>query len=216
PYLTGGGSVQLLSDGTTANIGIAQPFSTPTTTVVSGTGAGTGGSPALLVSAAANNVQYCASIFYKLSNSSPTTGVLTMAVKNASGTIQQDDSGTNLSTTVNLHNIADTNWHQLSLTFRLPKVLPSTLEIRFFLSTILDNTKSVYLSNFALGVMYQEYQGGPYVIGFSGSTGVNASSIQPDMWTFSVTNTLGKMQTGIWRNLDPANVPAAQGADSPL
>jgi hypothetical protein len=222
-YLSGGGSVEILGDGTT-NFGIKQPFNTTSSTVT-----GAGGSPAVLQAAVANNAQYCVSVFLKNGQAAPASGTVRLSVVNSSNTIVNDDYGTALSAVVDMSSggVNDTNWHQLTLTFRLPQALPTGYAVSLDTSVLLTSAKIIYASDLCVCQMQQLYNGGPYVAAFAGTTAPNASGISPYSWSFAVTNTITAgtanvaanhtaLQIALWRLFDPANLPPAQqGKNSP-
>ncbi len=185
------GSLELLSAGGTKNE-VYQQFGTTLTT-----GAGTGGSPYPFVASAVNNTQYVLFFAYQLKTASPTNGTLTVRLCDSAGTTIADDAGTNNTLAIDLTAIADTAWHTGSLVIRLPKVLTTNLPMSIsfaFTGTILDATNAVYLGGVGLSIAAQFYPGGPFVVGFRGSTNPNASGTYPDAWTFAVTATIGKLQ----------------------
>lgn len=175
---SGSKSVKLLGDGATL-VAIQQPFNTAVST-----SAGAGGTPARLTAGSL----YAVSLYYKLSGSSPSTGVLEVALVDGSGTIVQDNASADNKTTVALTGVADTNWHNLTATFRLPAVLPAVLKLRIRQSTALETGKHVFIDHLGMTTMTQVYSGGVYVAGFSDTTKV----ITGDTWTFAVSATWGK------------------------
>ncbi len=202
-YFTGAGSLEMLSAGGTKNE-VWQKFNTPSSTT-----AGIGGSPYAFVPSADNNTQYILYFPYKLLGASPSNGTLTVRLCDSGGTTIADDSGTNNTASIDLTAVADTNWHIGSLVIRLPEVLPATTPyaISFaYTGTILDNANAVILGGVGLAVATQFYPGGPFFVGFRGSTNPNASGIFPDSWTFAVTATIGKLSKAVWRYLNPPSL----------
>lgn len=194
------GSIQMISAGGTLN-DLRQKFSTTSTT-----GAGTGGTPYVLLASGVNNTQYAVFVAYKLSNASPTNGTLTIDLCDSTGTTVNDDQGTANSVAVNLTAIADTNWHTQTLVVRLPQTLTTNLPMAIrlrFTGTILDSGKSVYIGAVGVAVMQNLYVGGPAFTGFRGSTFPIASGAYADAWTFSITATIGKLQKAMWRWINP-------------
>lgn len=171
----------------------AQTFAT-----AAGTGLGTGGTPAKL----SPLTPYGFILFYKLSSASPTAGVLQADLVNASNATINDAAGTANSVSVNLHNVANTNWNVLTGFFRLPTQLPSAVKLRLSLTTALTTGTNVYIGGVGLNGGQELYTGGPFCSAFSGNVSPIALIPNPgaipsalaDTWTMSYTPTWGTMQ----------------------
>ncbi len=181
-------SLEFVGDGATLN-SVVQTFNTAASTT-----AGSGGSPFNLASLPATNL--AVNFWYSLSGASPATGVLKVDLVDGSNTIINDDLGTANTITVTLTTIADTIWHNVSGSFRLPTAAPSTVKIRFRTSTAIENGKSLYLSHVALVKMTQLATGAPFVAIFGG----NLAPVTNDAWTLAYTQTFGAFQLG-WEQL---------------
>ena len=113
-----------------------------------------------------------------------------------SNTIINDDQGTANTVSVALTGVGDTSWHALFGYFRLPKVLPTTIKHRLWLSTGLSTGTNLFLDLAGIGGITNSsggkllYSGGEYVGIFSGSTAV----LNGDNWTQAATMTLGVFQ----------------------
>jgi hypothetical protein len=132
-------------------------------------------------------------------SSVPAAGVLQIALVNGSGTIIQDASGNNCSVSLNLNTGATTSYAPFSGTFRLPRVIPSTVSLQIALTTALSAGSDLFMDHLGFAKPSQIYTpGGPYVTYFSGST----PSIQGDSYSIAITNAYnGVFQTGLNRLL---------------
>ena len=199
----GTNSVGLVGDSSTLTA-ITQLFSqAPSTTVGAG---GTLYKPLPWTPYAVNG-------WVKLSAASPAAGVLQIDLIDGSGNILNDYSDNQNSATVNLHSIADTNWHNFNAVFRLPTVLPTQVKLRLWLSTALSTGTTAYIDAVAMNPMTQFYNGGPFVSVFSGNTNM----IQGDTWTLAYTVTWGAVQQWMqrWFNLSSLNMRLPASTVSP-
>ncbi len=200
-YLTPGGSVEFVGNtlGTNLQTCILQALGVP-----SETGAGLGGSPAVLLP----NQILGGCIFYKLSAGSPAAGVLEIALVDGSagiGSVVPNDQGggTNV-TTVALTGVGDTNWHALLFVIVTPENMPTTnpvCQLRIRLSTQLTTATNLFLSNLTLTPMTPLYPGGPSASMHSGSTrtlGPQPPGI-PDRWTSAIGNNYGTSGDGLFQ-----------------
>lgn len=129
--------------------------------------------------------QYAVNLFAKV-DVVPAAGVLTVDLIDGSGTVINDDQGTANSFTVTLSSLT-TSFAAKNGTFRLPRVLPSTVKIRLRISTALSAGSSLFIDRMAMGEMTKLYAGGPSVAVFSGST----PWVINDGWNLTVTNDRG-------------------------
>lgn len=134
--------------------------------------------------------QYAVNLWVKC-DSIPVSGVLEIALCDGSGTIIQDAQGNDNKITENLSSLT-TSWAAINGVFRTPRVLPTAVNLRIRFSTACPTGTTVFMDRLAFARMYQLYQGGPYVSGFSGST----ATIDGDTYTITTTNTRGKFQLG--------------------
>ncbi len=180
-YRSGGNGLKILGDGATLST-LRQPFNaTPSTT------AGAGGTSYVLQPDTVYHVNY----FYKLSNASPATGVLRLALVDGSNAVMNDDLSVANSNAVTLSGIANTTWHAVNFAIRTPKNVSVTTagnyKLEFKLTTALENAKSVYIDCLSLTPASQLYSGGPLASIHSGGT----PPIFNDSWTTAMTNTMG-------------------------
>lgn len=106
--------------------------------------------------------------FFCRNSTNPAAGVLTVDFYDGSAVIN-DDAGTPNSFTVDLTSLG-TSFVAKSGVFRLPSPMPTTVQLRFRLSTAITNTHTLYFDHIALQPMSQLYTGGPYLAFFGGST----------------------------------------------
>lgn len=116
----------------------------------------------------------------------PAAGVLTIELVDGSGTVIQDDQGNNNSTTFSCHSMA-TSWAACNTLFRLPRLLPATIRLRFRVSTAISSGSNLFVDDLALGFMTALYAGGPSIAIFSGST----QWVAGDGFTIGTTNSRG-------------------------
>lgn len=131
--------------------------------------------------------QYAFNAWMRVSASA--TGVLRIALVDGSNAVINDDQGTANSFTQNVAGLT-TSYAQVSGTFRLPRVLPSSIKLEMKLTTALQNTKKIYIDEVCLAVMSQLYTQGPSVAVFRGST----AFITEDYFTLTTANTAGGFQ----------------------
>lgn len=167
-------SLEMIGDGATLN-SVCQPFNT-----AASTGAGAGGSPAVLKP----STVYQGNLMFQLSAGSPAAGVLEVSLIDGSNAIINDGAGTQNKVTQALTAIADTNWHALSFTFRTPAVMPSGYKLRVRFSTALSNGTNCFISSVGLTAPNAMYVFGPYLSAFMGSTKL----ILGDQFTAAVSN----------------------------
>lgn len=178
--LFGSKSLEYVGDSSTLT-SMAQPFNT-----ASSTSAGGGGTPATLTP----QTVYQATLWYKLSSASPAAGVLAMELVDGTNTVINDSQATANTVNVSLAGVADTSWHSLSASFRLPALLPATVKLRVRLSTALTTGTNVFIDGVALTAASQLYPGGPFASVFAGAT----KFLVNDAWTIAITNTYGVFQ----------------------
>ena len=142
--------------------GVAQPSGTPTNV--------------LAVDQMAFN------IFAKM-DSTPSQGVLEIALVDESNVTTQDEQGVDNSISVDLTTLS-TSWESISGFFRSPRVLPSSSRLMIRLTTALEAGKNLYLDRAALAEPFYLYVGGPAVAAFSG----NAQSIDGDTYNLTIAN----------------------------
>jgi hypothetical protein len=82
-------------------------------------------------------------------------------------------------------------WTPLSVTFRIPRILPTALAVQLKLTTSLSNTFSLYMDRLALAQMLQLYQQGPSISVFSGNTNL---IVGDTFWLSLYNNYAGKVQ----------------------
>lgn len=116
----------------------------------------------------------------------PAAGVLTVDLIDGSNTVIADDQGTNNTFAVTLSGIS-TSFVAKNTTFRLPRVLPSSIKIRIRASTGISAGTSIYIDRMSLAPMTALYVGGPQVAIFSGST----AFVIPDGWLITCANDRG-------------------------
>lgn len=184
-YRSGTNGLKILGDGATLST-LRQPFNiTPFAGVpVAGT---SGGTAYILKPDTVLHANY----FYKLSNASPATGVLRLALVDGANSVMADDLSVANSNSVTLSGVGDTNWHAVNFAIRTPKNVSVTTagnyKLEFKLTTALENAKSVYIDCLSLTAPGQLYAGGPFASLHSGGT----QPIFGDSWTIALTNTVG-------------------------
>lgn len=142
-------------------------------------------------------------------STNPAAGVLTVDLHDGTSVIN-DAAGTANSFTVDLTTLG-TTFVSKSGTFRLPAAVPSTVRLRFRLSTAITNTHSLFIDHAALVAPAALYAGGPYLHGFSGATGWAIN----DTKVCAVANDYrGQLQTGAFRMYANTSLllPSATGA----
>jgi hypothetical protein len=182
PYTAGGGALQFTGTAGAVLDSVAQPFNTATSTTL-----GAGGTPQKL----APDTQYAGSVWIKVS-ATPAAGVAEFSLVDGTNTVVNDDQGVANLATRTLTTIS-TAYVNVPFVFRTPAVLPGALKLRVRLSTAVSTGVSVYFGRLAFAPMSPVYTGGPHVAGFSGNTRVIAG-LNPDTWTFAVTQTWGLFQ----------------------
>jgi hypothetical protein len=98
----------------------------------------------------------------------PASGVLTVDLIDQGATTINDDQGIANSYTVALSTIT-TSYAAYSGVFRLPKVLPTSVRIRYRISTVIPGGTNVFLDHTSLTPITKLYLGGPSLSVFSGS-----------------------------------------------
>lgn len=136
---------------------------------------------------------YAINLFAQMS-AAPSQGVLTVDLFDGTSIIT-DESGRANSFTINLTTLG-TAYIAKNHVFCLSEPLPDTVTLRVHLTTALQAAKTLYIDHLAMGAMQQLYNGGPFVLLFSGSEDWSLD----DTWTLTVTNDYaGQMQTALWR-----------------
>ncbi len=153
-YYDGVSGFKIIGDGAT-NVAIRQQFSQ--------TGV-TGDMRASL----SPNVQIAVNLFLKVTTT-PSTGVLRVAMTDSLGTVIDDDSGVPNSYEIDLTALTAATWTSGSWAFRSPRILPSETWLELKLTTALENTMPLFIDRVAVAQMSRLYVGGPYVSVFSGS-----------------------------------------------
>ena len=117
-------------------------------------------------------------------DSAPAAGVFTVdLVDGIGGSVIADDESTNNSFTIDATALT-TSWASSTGTFRLPSNLPTSVYLRFRISTAVTNTSSVFVDEMSLIEMGEFYSGGPSYAVFDGRT----KWAKDDTITLAVTN----------------------------
>lgn len=170
------GSFSLRINATATNTAIYTQFGS--TTVTSGAGAGTTVTPTTQTS-------YGVNFFIRTNSGTAGAGILTVELVDGSGTVIQDAQSVNNSFTVDLTTLT-TAWVAKNGVFRLPVVPPSTIRLRFRISTLLT-TVPILIDNICFAPLLSAYAGGEGIAIFSGST----PFVQGDAWDVASTNNRG-------------------------
>jgi hypothetical protein len=134
--------------------------------------------------------QYAFNTYLKM-NSATASGVLEVALTDASGAIVADSVGNPNAFTVTLSTVSNTAFVPVSGIFRLPRVLPTAIRLRIRLTTTLPTGNNLYIDRAVFSGMSSLYLGGPYVACFSSAV----NPIRGDAWTLAVANDYaGKIQ----------------------
>lgn len=121
----------------------------------------------------------------------PAAGVLVVELVDGSGTVINDSQGVANSFTVTLSGLT-TSWATKSGIFRTPAVLPSSVNLRFRLSTALSSGSNLFLDHVAMAEGTSLYLQGPSVWAFSNPTNL----ILGDTYSVGISNTRGGIQSG--------------------
>ncbi len=124
-------------------------------------------------------------------SATPSGGVLSFALVDATNTIFNNEAGTANNVTKDLTTVS-TTWVPVSGFFQTPSVLPAEpLKFRIKLTTALQNAKTVYIDDVTMIVAGQLYAGGPFIGIFPGSV----ATVLNDTMTVTVANNwAGKFQ----------------------
>lgn len=98
----------------------------------------------------------------------PAAGVLTVELVDGTGAVINDDQGVANSFTVNLVALGVAYVAQTGV-FRLPKLVPSVVRLRYRVSTALTVGRNLFIDHAAAGRLTSAYAGGPGVAQFSGA-----------------------------------------------
>jgi hypothetical protein len=121
--------------------------------------------------------------FWVKTSATPAAGVVTMKLVNGSNTVINDDQGNANSTAFSLTAVSTTYLHK-SCVFRLPRVLPSVINLQILESTDITSGKNFFIDEMVLTPAYQLYDGGPYVAITAG----NVNFIQSDQINLAISN----------------------------
>lgn len=128
-------------------------------------------------------------------------GVLTISLRDSTGTVINDQAGTPNSATIPLASHS-TNWTAHQVEFRLPTVLPldGIVRLRIAMTTALAGA-DLLMDYVAFAQPTPLYAGGPTVISFANPADPVEAGPNPDGWTFTFTNNRGNAQFGwTWQN----------------
>jgi hypothetical protein len=131
----------------------------------------------------APNQQFAVNLWLRVS-SVPAQGVLQVAFTDSFGNIILDDKGASNQFSVSLPSLSSSSWKSCGAPFRLPHILPSSLQIRLKLTTALSAGVSLFIDRLAIALMTQMYPGGPSLTVFSG----NINMIVGDTFWFNIYN----------------------------
>ncbi len=116
----------------------------------------------------------------------PAAGVLTVELIDNGGSVINDDQGNANSYTITLSGIT-TSYAKKSGTFRTPRVMPSTVRLRYRLSTAVSGGTNIYIDHTGFAASTALYAGGPQLTIFSG----NVPWILGDTLSLTTTNDRG-------------------------
>lgn len=124
--------------------------------------------------------------FWGKFSATPSTGIITVSLVDGSGTVVADDAGTN-----NTQTFDTTGWSTSfvakNVVFRTPKLVPTTCYLQVKVTTAIENGKTVYIDQLAMGLTEPLYDGGPSVAIFPGAT----KWVSGDGWTLTMANNRG-------------------------
>lgn len=127
-------------------------------------------------------------------------GVLTISLRDSSGTVINDRQGTANSTTIALA-AHSTSWVAHQVEFRLPVQTPSVVRIRIAMTTALAGA-NLYMDYAAFAQPTQLYSGGPLAISFANPAAPVEAGPNPDSWDITFTNDRGGATYGLtWQNV---------------
>lgn len=115
-----------------------------------------------------------------------TAGVITVALRDAAGTILQDAAGNDLKFTISLTG-ASGSYTLTSACVALQRSFPTTVKASIKVTTAMTGGETVLLDTFEIQPMQSLYTGGPDIAFLPGSTGWAAR----DTYTFVVANNAG-------------------------
>jgi hypothetical protein len=98
-------------------------------------------------------------------------GVLNISLVDGSGVVINDDAGTANTITRDLTTLT-TTYVDFGGWFRLPNQLPSTVKVQVYLTTALENAKSVYIDDLIIARGKELYTRGPRIVAIRGLTPV--------------------------------------------
>lgn len=172
---SGAASAKIVGDGSSTLVQIRQKFGDSTN--------GTGGT-------LSQQQQYSFCIWLRGDAVAPTSGVLTIDLVDQNFTVLQDAAGANCTFNLDLTTLT-TVFTAYKGVFRTPVVMPTTVYIRYRLSTALGNGEVFYMDRSGLGLMGQLYAAGPFFAVHSGAV----NFVQGDQGTCTITNSRGAAGT---------------------
>lgn len=128
---------------------------------------------------------YAVNLWLRKESGTISAGVLTVELVDGSGTVINDQQGTANSFTVTLSSLT-TSYVAYNGVFRIPNVPPSTIRLRFRLSTALSGANFL-MDDVAMSRVTAAYPGGCSAVIFSGATPFVAG----DGWNWTATNDRG-------------------------
>jgi len=168
----GGSSFEFIG-GTSALTSISQQFDSSS---------GTLGSVSSLTSLAVN--------FRIKADVVPASGILKVELvggaTSGSLSVLNDAQSNANSATITLSGVS-TSWVAHNVIFRLPRVLPAIVKLRFVLTTAVPSGSNIFLDSAAAALLTPLYPGGPGCVVFSGAT----PFINGDGWLVTTTNDRG-------------------------
>jgi hypothetical protein len=169
-FYDGLSSLQILGNGSELTT-LIQPVATPVAGFAS------------LPLTVAPEQQFAVNLWLRVS-SVPAQGVLQVAFTDSLGNVILDNKGASNQFSVSLTTLSASSWKPFGAPFRLPRVLPSSLQIRLKLTTALSAGINLFVDRLALALMTQMYPGGPSLTVFSG----NINMIVGDTFWFNIYN----------------------------
>lgn len=173
-YDNSNSALRITGDGSGTLVNLSQQFDLA---------AGTAGTVSALT-------QYGFNIWIRRDGTAAAAGVLTIDLVDENDVVIEDEGGNANTFTIDLTTLT-TVYTAYQTQFRLPRVMPTQVHLRYHLTTALTNGRSVYLDRGSFGLMTRLYGYGPYVCNHSGGNPYQ----QGDYSESTITNSRGAAGT---------------------
>lgn len=146
--------------------------------------------------------QYGFNIWARRDGTAAGSGVLTIDLVDENDVVIEDEGGNANTFTIDLTTLT-TVYTAYQTQFRLPRVMPTEVHLRYHLTTALTNGRSVYFDRGSLGLMTRLYGYGPYACNHSGGNPYQQGDYSESVITNSrgAAGTLNTFQTLLSRLL---------------